>query len=97
MRAVRSGDAGQGLNGLMRWLDRIEDGKTPARMDRFLDHHGDETACAEANRLLDCVGRGVRLDDAGKVVGAFSRARKNWRSSVRRRRAASAVLPELNG
>jgi hypothetical protein len=97
MRAVRSGNAHDALSSVMRWLDRIEDGTLPARMDQFLDRYGNEGARAEADRLLDCLASGTKMADAGKLASAFKGARKNWRASIRRQRAAAAVLPELNG
>lgn len=97
MRSARSGNRNELLRDTMCWLDRINDGPRPARLDEFLQKFGDAETQSAASDLLDISGarqdkRLIRTFASGLVS-----ARKHWSRAQQVGSRIAGVLPELNG
>jgi hypothetical protein len=96
MREIRGGDPARSLGALLRWLDRLEDGERPARLDRFMERHGDERGREGLVRLEAAMASGDSGFDRGQLAADWKRARRGWKKARRERSRAERVLPELN-
>ena len=100
-RRVRStlagGDPGAASAAIMRWLDRLDPGARPARLDLLLQDHGDEATRDAAVSLARCIATGERFSDRGKLAGGLKKARRRVLRTRRTARKTRGVLPELNG
>jgi len=82
---------------IMRWLDRLHPGIRPARLDLFLEDHGDQTTRAAAAALSQSLATGEDFTETRALAHGLKQARSRLlrrRHTVRR---AEYVLPELNG
>jgi hypothetical protein len=82
---------------IMCWLDRLDPGARPARLDLFLEDHGDETTRAAAAILSQSLAAGEDFTETRVLARGLKKARGRLlhrRHTVRR---AENVLPELNG
>jgi hypothetical protein len=95
--ALRGGDPAAITAATMRWLDRLDAGPRPARLDRFLREYGDAEARAAAGALTSSLGAGSRFGEAAALGRGLRRARRHLLRSRRQRERAASVLPELNG
>jgi hypothetical protein len=80
----------------MRWLDRLETGSRPARLDEFLKGHGDEATRSAAAELARDLASGEPFIAAPAMMRGLKKARRHHRKSRRAQRLAAGVLPELN-
>jgi len=97
MQAVRSGDALATLRATMRWLDRINVDPRPARLDRFLNDFGDDSAAkASANLAISLSAKETNCDLSAFCRGLVA-ARSHWRRRRRQMEHVNRLLPELNG
>ncbi len=97
MKAARSHDARNTMNALMRWLDRMHEGTSTARLDLFLSEFGSDVSRREANSLIESVTANSTPDWRGdKLVRAIAQARKKWLGDNRRRGTEERALPPLN-
>jgi hypothetical protein len=95
--SVRAGDP-RAINGaIMAWLDRLEPGPRPARLDEFLQRHGDDASREAAAGLAKALGEGEELIHKEDLGRGLAGARRRLLSARRRRDTADGVLPELNG
>ena len=95
--ALRGADPGKISAALMHWLDRLDPGTRPARLDLFLEDHGDETTRAAAAALSQSLATGEPLTEARVMARGLKKARRHLlhrRHAVQR---AENLLPELNG
>lgn len=67
VRSARSGDEAIMLRDTMRWLDRINDGPMPARLDEFLHRFGDPDAQATAIELSGLIAARRRWRQSQRV------------------------------
>lgn len=96
-KALRGRDSGTISAAVMHWLDRLETGTRPARLDLFLERHGDEATRAAAATLARCLATGDAYADARTLGRGLKKARRHYRETLRSQRIAADVLPELNG
>ncbi len=96
-RALRGRDPATICAAVMRWLDRLDIGTRPARLDLFLEDYGDEPTRAAAAVLAQRLATGERFTEPRSLARGLKKARKDFRQALRARRIASNVLPELNG
>jgi hypothetical protein len=94
--AIRGGDPTSITGAVMRWLDRLDPGARPARLDLFLRRHGDDATRSAAASLTRSLATGERLSDRGVLVRGLKKARRRFLRSRRHRQNAAGVLPELN-
>jgi hypothetical protein len=94
--AIRGGDPRVITAAVMRWLDRLETGSKPARLDLFLSRHGDEATRSAAASLAGSLATGESLSDRGAFARGLKKARRRSLRARRRRHHAAGVLPELN-
>jgi hypothetical protein len=95
--ALRSGDPNSMTAAIMRWLDRLDPGARPARLDSFLEDHGDQSTRAAAASLSQSLASGEDFTETRALTHGLKKARSRLlhrRHTVRR---AENVLPELNG
>jgi len=97
MRSVRSGDKKTVLRDTMRWLDRINSESTPARLDQFLQQHGDSQIQLMASNLMSALGRQADSSELTAFARGLAAARARWQKTGRVRRKADSLLPALNG
>ncbi|MEN8007010.1 MAG: hypothetical protein ABFS42_08335 [Candidatus Krumholzibacteriota bacterium] len=95
--ALRGGDPAAISGAMMRWLDRLDPGMWPARLDLFLHDHGDDATRAAAGALAHCLAGGEKFTEIRTLGGGLKRARRHHLQTVGRELKASEVLPELNG
>jgi hypothetical protein len=95
-KALRVGDAGSILSAVMNWLDRLDPGVRPARLDTFLREHGDDRGREAASTLMQCFAAGETFSESADLSRGLKRARHRYRQSRRVERRAAGVLPELN-
>jgi hypothetical protein len=95
--ALRAGDPGAISGAIMRWLDRLETGTRPARLDLFLRDHGDDETRAAAATLARCLAEGETFTEARSLGRGLKIARRHLRQSRRNEQREAGVLPELNG
>jgi hypothetical protein len=96
LSAMRGGDPGTISATIMSWLDRLDPEARPARLDLFLDAHGDEESRKAASALARCLATGERFSDGGQLVRGLKKARRRHLRTRRRARKAAGLLPELN-
>jgi len=96
-KALRGRDPRTISAAVMRWLDRLDTGTRPARLDLFLQDHGDEATRSAAAALARCLATGERFTEARTFGHGVKKARKLFRQSRRHEQRAAGVLPELNG
>jgi hypothetical protein len=96
MSALRGGDPGAISAAVMSWLDRLDTGNRPARLDLFLRDHGDDATRAAATKLARCLANGESFIEARTLAEGLESARRHWQKAGRRERVAAGVLPELN-
>jgi hypothetical protein len=97
LKALRDGDPTAITAATSRWLDRLEPGARPARLDLFLRDYGDEKTRAAAGALARSLGSGKRFDEARELARGLTQARRSLLRTRRRREAEESVLPGLNG
>ncbi|UCD51286.1 MAG: BatD family protein [Phycisphaerales bacterium] len=97
MRSLRSGDPAETLREAMRWLDRIDVERRPARLDLFLRQYGDASVQEAAAHLGDSSSLGGEICDFSTLSRGFADARARWRRRRRQEDHAARILPELNG
>jgi hypothetical protein len=96
VKSVRADDPHAALNGIMKWLDHINENGAPARLDTFFDEYGDAVARNHARLLADSLSSPNQSWDAKALRSGLKAARKGWKSSRRRKKNLDALLPELN-
>jgi hypothetical protein len=95
--ALRGGDPGKISAAVMHWLDRLDTGTRPARLDLFLEDHGDETTRAAAAALSQSLATGESLTEARVMARGLKKARRHLLHRRHAFQRAENVLPELNG
>jgi hypothetical protein len=96
-RALRSRDPKAISASIMRWLDRLDPGTRPARLDLFLEDHGGETTQAAAATLSQSLASGEPFAEARALARGLKKARNHLLRSRHAVRQAERILPELNG
>ena len=96
-RALRSRDPRKISGAVMHWLDRLDTGTRPARLDFFLDAYGDEETRTAAFALSRGLATGERFSEARVLARGLGKARRHFHRALHARQAAADVLPELNG
>jgi hypothetical protein len=95
--AAHTGDAHRTLNALLRWLDRLEAGTTPAQLGYFVQRYGDEAVQHEAQRLERLVATGCQAAwDAAPFLRGMTQARQRRLQAGRRQFPHRTVVPPLN-
>ena len=97
LQSLRSGDQEAVLRDTMRWLDRINDGPRPARLDEFMRQYGDTGAQAAAFDLTHSLAADRDTTDITALINGLKAARKRWLKAQRGRGHVSGALPGLNG
>jgi hypothetical protein len=97
LSSVGSNDAKRALRDIMRWLDLINERDSPAQLQEFIRHCGNEQDRAAAERLVHSATEGTSLTDAAQLADALKRMRTRCMGASRAEEAASRILPELNG
>jgi len=95
--AMRGRDAETITSAVMRWLDRLDPGTRPARLDLFLRDHGDDETRAAAAAMARCLATGETFVEARSLGRSLKAARRHLLRSRRSQRKAAGVLPQLNG
>ena len=96
MRSSRTGDSQAFLRDTMRWLDRINDSSSPARLDEFLQNYGDLQTQEAANRLMIALTKQQEKSTARKLASGLKASRIHWQRSLRVKRQSAKLLPNLN-
>lgn len=96
-KAAHSGDAKKTLRETMRWLDRINPDKGLARLDLFLNAHGDDVAKKDITHFMNCMQSDDPIPHAPALINSLKRARRHWKQSSKKEKRAEKMLPELNG
>ena len=96
-RVLRSADPGTITAAVMSWLDRLDPGPRPARLDLFLRDHGDDSTRAAAEELARSLATGESFSEPRALWRGLKKARRHFRQALRSERNAASVLPELNG
>jgi hypothetical protein len=97
IRSLRTRDPLTILRHLHQWLDRIDQGPAPARLDLFLARYGDGQARDAVDELYRCLRTGNKYTGWKSLSINLSTARNRWRKTMHRRRSVNRVLPQLNG
>ncbi len=95
--ALRGGDPVVISGAIVRWLDRLDPGSRPARLDLFLRDHGDDETRAAAVSLTRGLAQRETFNDARALGRGLKKARKRLQSARHHEQKAAGVLPELNG
>jgi hypothetical protein len=95
--ALRSRDPNAISAAVMRWLDRLDPGARPARLDLFLADHGDDLTRDSASVLATCLASGDRFAEGRQLSQGLKSARQHLLRSRRNQKRAEGILPELNG
>ena len=82
---------------IMHWLDRLDPGPRPARLDLFLEGFGDDNARAAAAALAQSLVTGGRFEGAKVLARGLANARRKFRRTRQAVERADRILPELNG
>ncbi len=90
--AARSGDSELFLRETMRWLDRINDGSLPARLDHFFQLYGEQ---GEGMTPFQQIPAAYTPSDIKAFNHAMASARRRWQNSQKTKQA-DKILPELN-
>ncbi len=96
LQSLRSGDQEAVLRDTMRWLDRINDGPRPARLDEFMRQYGDAGGQTVANDLAQSLSVDREGLDFAALRKDLKAARKNWQQAQRGRNPVIGALPGLN-
>jgi hypothetical protein len=95
-RTLRTGDPGKSYAAILQWLDRLDSGTRPARLDLWLNEHGD----AEAREAVADLGRSLAaaraLESGRALIQGLARARRRCLRLRRLETRVAKVLPELN-
>jgi hypothetical protein len=95
--AARTGDAHRTLNALLRWLDRLEAGTTPAQLGHFVQRYGDEAVRHEAQQLERLMATGRQEAwDAAPLLRGMTQARQRRLQAGGRQFPHRTVVPPLN-
>ena len=97
IKAARSENAGATLRETMRWLDKINTGTGIARLDLFLNEHGDNRATRVTASLMECIKNNDSIPEIPSLVKSLKKARHKWKKSLNKVKKAEKILPELNG
>jgi len=97
LSTMRSGDPATISAAVMRWLDRLDPGDRPARLDLFLRDHGDDATQAAAATLAQCMATGDAFSDSRALSGGLKASRRHLLRSRLNQQKTAGVLPELNG
>jgi hypothetical protein len=95
--ALRGQDAHAISASIMRWLDRLDPGPRPARLDLFLADHGDEATRASASALARCLASGDPFAEGRQLARGLKAARHRLLRARRNQTHADGALPKLNG
>jgi hypothetical protein len=96
-RALRKRDPQAISAAVMGWLDRLDPGTRPARLDLFLEDHGDEQTRVAAAMLARSMATDGRFEESRALARGLKRARRHFLRSLRAKKIAAGALPELNG
>jgi hypothetical protein len=96
MKRLGTGEAAPATGALLVWLDRLEDGEVPARVDRFMQRYGDERGREGLTQLETALAAGEPVTDPARLVADWKRARREWNRARRARGKAEELLPRLN-
>ena len=94
--ALRGGDPTAITAATASWLDRLDPGARPARLDLFLDEYGDDATRAVALTLAERLADGEAFTD-GRVLAAGLKLARRRLLRARKCRRSGEVLPPLNG
>jgi hypothetical protein len=81
----------------MAWLDRLDPGPRPARVDKFLDRYGDESSREAAAALARALVDDGMFAPKRNLERGLAAARRRFLRTRRRRATADRILPGLNG
>jgi hypothetical protein len=95
--SLRSHDAQAISASIMRWLDRLDPGARPARLDCFLEDHGDEPTRAAAAVLSQSLASGEDFTETRALAHGLKKARSRLLHRRHTVKQAENFLPELNG
>jgi len=95
--AIRGGNPMAIIAAIMAWLDRLNLGIQPARLDLFLQDHGDESARTSVATLEECLTNGDDFVDRRLLLRGLKNARHTFLQTQTTARKTRDVLPELNG
>jgi hypothetical protein len=95
--AIRGRDPATITAAIMRWLDRLDSATKPARLDLFLEEHGDDITREAAGTLANCLAADEPFTMGPALAEGLKESRRHLLRSLRVRQHAASVLPELNG
>ena len=95
--AIRDGNPATISATIMQWLDRLDPGSRPARLDHFLADHGEGTAEEAATELARCLASAEQFTEGRALLSGLKSARRRLLYSRRVQKRTTSVLPELNG
>jgi len=96
MRSARSGDQYALLRDTMHWLDRINDGTQPARLDQFIEQYGDAGSQIAAGALTRPPTADQKKPNLAAVANGLAAARTRWHKAQRIQQRVTELLPGLN-
>ena len=96
VKSIRSKNSAAALRNIMRWLDRINDARDPARLDAFINRYSDTRSKEIVDQLLHGMAVDEQLSDPAKLLDVLSTARRNWQQARKQRQFDANVLPGLN-
>ncbi len=97
LKLLRSKDPRTILNALMRWLDRMHQGREAPRLDIFLNQYGDNIAKKETNELIQAVTSGASRSWNGRRLSrSLKMARSRWLSEIKQQVLVKSYLPKIN-
>lgn len=95
--ALRGRDPAAISSAIMVWLDRLDPGTRPARLDLFLDEFGNEPTRQAALELSVALAASERIAESRALARGLAAARRNLLRARKRRQKADSILPVLNG
>jgi hypothetical protein len=95
--AIRDRDPATISAVIMSWLDRLDPGPRPARLDLFLEDHGDDSCKAAAAALASSLAAGEPFHEGRALARGLAESRRHLLRSRRHQQQAATVLPKLNG
>lgn len=96
IRSIGTGKTHAALRDLMRWIDRINQGERPARLDVFLRRYGDDRTREIVDHGLRNLESDRRISDPSTLITGLSAARDRWRGDRKSKKLAQNPLPALN-
>jgi hypothetical protein len=81
---------------VMRWLDRLDPGPRPARLDLFLEEFGDDETRAASAALNRSLLAAEKFEGAKTLARGLAKARRKCQRSRQAAQRASETLPQLN-